>query len=57
MFMFVAYFGYKIVKRTKLVSLDESPVRQFIMIADANPEPEPTVKKGPMSWFAKFWWD
>lgn len=55
--MFVFYFGYKLVKRTKIVPLTEMPIGQFIAIADANPEPEAQVKKGPAGWFARFWWD
>ncbi|WWC92104.1 uncharacterized protein L201_007058 [Kwoniella dendrophila CBS 6074] len=57
-FMIVFYFGYKIVKRTKIVPLTECPVGQFIAIADANPEEPPKpAKKGPLRWVAKFWWD
>lgn len=38
----VLYFGYKLVKKSKIVSLEEMPIRQFIDIANANPEtPEP----------------
>ncbi|WWC72409.1 uncharacterized protein I206_106371 [Kwoniella pini CBS 10737] len=56
-FMIVFYFGYKLVKKTKIVPLTEIPVGQFIAIADANPEEEAKPAKGPWSWFAKFWWD
>jgi amino acid transporter len=55
--MVIFYFGWKLVKKTKMVPLDQVPVSQFIRIADANPEPEPTVKKGPWAWFGRFWWD
>ncbi|WRT63935.1 uncharacterized protein IL334_000862 [Kwoniella shivajii] len=56
-FLFVTYFGYKFIKKTKIVPASEIPVGQFIAIADANPEEPPTERHGPMSWFAKFWWD
>jgi hypothetical protein len=55
--MIVFYFGHKIVRKTKLIPLADIPVGSFIALADANPEPEMTVKKGPVSWFTKFWWD
>lgn len=42
----VLYFGYKVVKRTKIVPLKEIPIRHFIEIANANPEPIPPPKKG-----------
>jgi amino acid transporter len=55
--MFVFYFGWKIFKKTKIVPLEEVPVAQFVSIADANPEPEPTQHKGAFAWFRRFWWD
>ncbi|CAI7645167.1 unnamed protein product [Penicillium manginii] len=33
------YFGYKIWYRTKIVSLDESPVARFVEIAENDPDP------------------
>lgn len=33
------YFGYKVFKKTKIVSLEDMPIRHFIDIANANPEP------------------
>ncbi|TVY41205.1 Proline-specific permease [Lachnellula subtilissima] len=33
------YFGYKLFRKTKIVSLEDMPIRQFIDIANANPEP------------------
>lgn len=33
------YFGYKFWHRTKIVSLDESPVARFIEIAKNDPDP------------------
>ncbi|TVY51018.1 Proline-specific permease [Lachnellula cervina] len=33
------YFGYKVIKKTKIVSLEDMPIRHFIDIANANPEP------------------
>ncbi|KAL1731376.1 amino acid permease/ SLC12A domain-containing protein [Schizophyllum commune] len=42
----VLYFGFKIVKRTRIVSLDEIPIRHFIRIAQENPEPPEKPLKG-----------
>ena len=56
-FMIIFYFGYKIIKRSKIIPLMDLPVGQFIALAEANPEPEPTPRHGPLSWLAKFWWD
>lgn len=36
------YFGYKLTMKSKIVSLQDMPIRQFINVANANPEtPEP----------------
>ncbi|KAJ3766365.1 amino acid permease/ SLC12A domain-containing protein [Lentinula raphanica] len=40
------YFGYKWTKGTKIVGLDEMPIRYYIDIANANPEPEEVRVKG-----------
>ncbi|KAI4527798.1 hypothetical protein K523DRAFT_319322 [Schizophyllum commune Tattone D] len=42
----VLYFGFKIIKRTKMVPLDEMPIRDFIRIAQENPEPPEKPLKG-----------
>ena len=55
--MIIFYFGYKIIRRSRIVPLSEVPVGQFVLLAEANPEPEPTPRKGPLKWLAKFWWD
>lgn len=56
--MIVFYFGHKIIRKSKIVALEKSPVGEFILVAEANPEPEPLQKKkGPLAWFARFWWD
>ncbi|WVR04906.1 hypothetical protein IAU60_001918 [Kwoniella sp. DSM 27419] len=57
MFMIIFYFGYKVVKKSKIVPLNDVPIAPFIAIANANPEPEPKPSKGALSWFGKFWWD
>lgn len=54
--MFVFYVGHKLWTKSKIVPIMEVPIQQFIDIADANPEPEPTPSKGLRTWFAKFWW-
>jgi amino acid transporter len=40
------YFIYKYVKKTKLVPLKEAPIRGFVEIYRANPEPLPKPKQG-----------
>ena len=35
----ILYFGYKFWKKTKIIPLSEIPIRHFIDIANANPEP------------------
>ena len=42
----VLYFGFIVVKRTRIVSLDEMPIRHFIRIAQENPEPPEKPLKG-----------
>lgn len=42
----VLYFGYKLVMRTKLVPLETMPIREYLEIAKANPEPPEKPKKG-----------
>ncbi|KAF4615868.1 hypothetical protein G7Y89_g15247 [Cudoniella acicularis] len=42
----IFYFGYKWWKKTKIVSLEEMPIRGFIEIYRDNPEPAPKPKKG-----------
>ncbi|PMD44336.1 amino acid permease-like protein [Hyaloscypha variabilis F] len=34
----ILYFGYKFIKKTKIIPLAEIPIRHFIAIANANPE-------------------
>lgn len=40
------YFGYKLVKKTRIIPLHEIPIRRFIDIANANPEPPAPPVKG-----------
>ncbi|KIK53973.1 hypothetical protein GYMLUDRAFT_1024449 [Collybiopsis luxurians FD-317 M1] len=40
------YFGYKFTKKTRIVSLDEMPIRYYIDIANQNPEPKIIPPKG-----------
>lgn len=42
----VLYFGYKVVKKTRMIPLTEMPIRTFIQIANDNPEPVPPPKRG-----------
>lgn len=37
----ILYFGYKFVKKTKIIPLAEIPIRHFIDVANANPEDPP----------------
>ncbi|KAE8448125.1 hypothetical protein EG329_009890 [Mollisiaceae sp. DMI_Dod_QoI] len=43
---FILYFGYKFIRKTKIIPLDEIPIRHFIAIANANPEPPAKIKTG-----------
>ncbi|KAI9641623.1 hypothetical protein NHQ30_009477 [Ciborinia camelliae] len=42
----VTYFGYKFYAKTKIVSLEEMPIRPFIEIYQQNPEPEEEPRTG-----------
>ncbi|KAE9401156.1 hypothetical protein BT96DRAFT_965067 [Gymnopus androsaceus JB14] len=44
--IFAIYFGYKLVKRTKIVSYEEMPIRYYMEIARQNPEPPEKPLKG-----------
>ncbi|KAJ5929466.1 amino acid permease [Penicillium verhagenii] len=48
------YFGYKIWYRTKIVSLDESPVLRFVEIAENDPDP-PEEPKSRWSAISILW--
>ncbi|KAI1337498.1 amino acid permease/ SLC12A domain-containing protein [Xylariaceae sp. FL0016] len=40
------YFGYKFLKKSKIVALEDIPIRHYIDIAKANPEPPEPPKSG-----------
>ncbi|KAF9069940.1 amino acid permease/ SLC12A domain-containing protein [Rhodocollybia butyracea] len=42
----ILYFGYKFTKKTKIVTLDEMPIRYYLEIAKQNPEPTQEEPKG-----------
>lgn len=42
----VLYFGYKFIMKSKIVSLEEMPIRQYIDIANNNPETPEAPKVG-----------
>lgn len=42
----VLYFGYKFLKKTKIVPLEDLPIKHFLDIARDNPEPPEVPKKG-----------
>ncbi|OQD67614.1 hypothetical protein PENPOL_c003G03137 [Penicillium polonicum] len=42
----ILYFGYKFIRKTKIVPLEDIPIQPFIDIANRNPEPEAKPKKG-----------
>jgi amino acid transporter len=42
----ILYFGYKYIKKTKIVPLEEIPIRPFIEHYRRNPEPLPPAKRG-----------
>jgi len=45
-FILILYFGYKFIRKTKVVSLENMPIREFIKTANDNPEPVPPPKVG-----------
>ncbi|KIK69259.1 hypothetical protein GYMLUDRAFT_255802 [Collybiopsis luxurians FD-317 M1] len=44
--IFTLYFGYKFTKKTKIVSLEDMPIRYYIDIANQNPEPPEPQQRG-----------
>ena len=42
----VLYFGFKFIKKSKIVALEDMPLMQFIDIYDKNPEPPEKPKTG-----------
>ncbi|KAK0439519.1 amino acid permease/ SLC12A domain-containing protein [Desarmillaria tabescens] len=44
--IFALYFSYKFITKSKLVPLDEMPIRKYIEIANQNPEPPAKPVKG-----------
>ncbi|CAP91587.1 Dicarboxylic amino acid permease [Penicillium chrysogenum] len=44
--LFVLYFGYKFWRKTRLVTLEEIPIQEFLHIANENPEPIPSPATG-----------
>ncbi|CAH0024488.1 unnamed protein product [Clonostachys rhizophaga] len=45
-FVLLLYFGYKFIKKTKIIPLDEVPIRPFLDLALADPSPPLKPKKG-----------
>ena len=45
-FIVIVYFAYKVVMKTKIVLLEEMPIRPFIEDYRNSPEPEPKPKRG-----------
>ncbi|KAK4497939.1 hypothetical protein PRZ48_010595 [Zasmidium cellare] len=45
-FVLILYFGYKLWKGTRIIPLREIPIRGFIDVANANPEPRIPKKTG-----------
>ncbi|KAK6579854.1 hypothetical protein PZA11_007562 [Diplocarpon coronariae] len=42
----ILYFGYKLIKKTKIVALEDIPIRGFIALANADPEEKLGPKTG-----------
>lgn len=42
----IFYFGFKLIKKTKIVPLDEVPIMKYIEIAERHPEPPAVPKTG-----------
>jgi amino acid transporter len=45
-FVLILYFCYKFTKKTKIIPLDEVPIRPFLELAQADPSPPLKPKKG-----------
>lgn len=45
-FFGILYFGYKFFKKSKIVSLEDMPIRKFIQVANDNPEDPAPIKTG-----------
>lgn len=44
--LIILYFGYKFIKKSKIIALEDIPIQKYIDIADANPEAPEPVKTG-----------
>ncbi|PBK73254.1 hypothetical protein ARMSODRAFT_625405 [Armillaria solidipes] len=44
--IFMLFFGYKFLAKTKMVPLDEMPIQKYLDIAKENPEPPAKLVKG-----------
>lgn len=44
--IFALYFGYKFARKTQIVPLDKMPIREFLDVAEANPETLPPKATG-----------
>lgn len=44
--IFILFFGYKFLAKTKMVPLDEMPIQKYLDIAKENPEPPAKLVKG-----------
>lgn len=42
----IVYLGYKFTMKTRILRLEEIPIRPFIESVRNNPEPEPKPKRG-----------
>ncbi|EGU87393.1 hypothetical protein FOXB_02089 [Fusarium oxysporum f. sp. conglutinans Fo5176] len=45
-FVLILYFGYKFIKKTKIIPLDQIPIRPLLEIAQSDPSPPLQPKKG-----------
>jgi len=52
----VFYFGFKLVRRTKMVALEDMRLQEFVDFHKMNPEPVIPAPKGPWGWFTSFMW-
>lgn len=53
--MLLAYGGYKLIRRTKIIPLDEVPVQQAINEANDDPENVPIKKDSLLAKINIFW--
>lgn len=52
---FILYFGYKFVRRSKIIPLNEIPIRHFLELAQDEEEEADPEYKGRWRWLMLLW--